>query len=116
MGAYRYSGGAQRFFQLAADEAQVELVNTLREAFGFNIPMTPAVVLPMLVIATILVAYLVYFVTLRIVRGAAKRASITIDGRVMWLFEHYLFPLLIVFGLLSLKSSVRSDRETTILM
>jgi hypothetical protein len=46
----------------------------------------------MLVIATILVAYVVYFVTLRIVRGAAKRAFITIDGRVMGLLEHYLFP------------------------
>ena len=74
--------------------------DTLKEAFGFNIPMTPSVVLPLLLIATIFVAYVVYFVTLKIVRAAEKRASITIDGRVVWLLEHYLFPLLIIFGLL----------------
>jgi small-conductance mechanosensitive channel len=76
------------------------LANTLKEAFGFNIPMTPSVVLPLLLIATIFVAYLVYFVTLRIVRATAKRAAITIDARIVWLFEHYLFPLLIIAGLL----------------
>jgi hypothetical protein len=51
----------------------MELANTLREAFAFNIPMTPAVVLPLLVIGAIFVAYVVYFVTLRIVR--AERQS-----------------------------------------
>ncbi|HXV84991.1 MAG TPA: mechanosensitive ion channel family protein, partial [Candidatus Binatia bacterium] len=63
-------------------------------------PMTPIVVLPLLLIATIFIAYVVYFVTMRIVRATAKRASVTIDARVMWLLEHYLFPLLIVIGLL----------------
>lgn len=69
----------------------MELANTLREAFAFNIPMTPAVVLPLLVIVAIFFAYVVYFVTLRIVRGAAKRASVTIDARAMWLLEHIFF-------------------------
>jgi small-conductance mechanosensitive channel len=78
----------------------LELANPLREALGFDIPMTPIVVLPLLLIATIFAAYVVYFLTLRIVRGTAKRASVTIDARVMWLLEHYLFPLLIVIGLL----------------
>ena len=78
----------------------MELANALTEAFGFKIPMTPAVILPLLVIATILVAYVVYFVTLRVLRGTAKQASVTIDPRIMWLLDHYLFPLLIVFGLL----------------
>lgn len=62
--------------------------------------MTPIVVLPLLLVATIFTAYVVYFVTMRIVRATAKRASVTIDARVMWLLEHYLFPLLIVIGLL----------------
>jgi hypothetical protein len=78
----------------------LELPNSLKAALGFDIPMTPIVILPMLFIATILAAYVVYFVTLRIVRATAKRASVTIDARVMWLLEHYLFPLLIVIGLL----------------
>ena len=61
--------------------------------------MTPAVVLPLLIAATVLLAYLVYSVTLRVVRAVAKRAAITLDGRVIWLLDHYLFPLLIILGL-----------------
>lgn len=61
--------------------------------------MTPAVVLPMLIIATVALAYVVYFVTLRIVRGVGKRASMNIDSRVLRLLDRYLFPLLIVMGL-----------------
>ena len=76
------------------------MTSIVKDLFGVDIPMTPAVVLPALFIATILVAYSVYFIALRIVRGAAKRASVTIDPRVMWLLEHYLFPFLIVVGLL----------------
>jgi small-conductance mechanosensitive channel len=78
----------------------LKLSNSLKAALGFDIPMRPIVILPMLFIATILAAYVVYFVTLRMVRATAKRASITIDARVMWLREHYLSPLLIVIGLL----------------
>jgi small-conductance mechanosensitive channel len=62
--------------------------------------MTPAVILPLIVIATIFLAYLVYFITLRIVRRVTKRAFVTIDARVMRLLEQYLFPLLVVAGLL----------------
>lgn len=78
----------------------MEIANFLRETLAFKIPMTPGVVLPLLLIATIFVAYLGYFITLRIVRAAAKRASITIDARIIWLLDHYLFPLLIIAGLL----------------
>jgi len=77
----------------------VDLMDFISEVFGFKIPMTPAVILPLLLIVTVFVAYLVYFATLRIVRGVAKRASITVDARLFWLLEHYLFPLLIVLGL-----------------
>jgi small-conductance mechanosensitive channel len=41
----------------------------------------------------------VYFVSLRIVRGMGKRASMNIDSRVLRLLDRYLFPLLIVVGL-----------------
>jgi small-conductance mechanosensitive channel len=62
--------------------------------------MTPGVVLPLLIIATILLAYVVYLVTMRVVRSAATRASVPMDSRVMCLLERYLFPLLVVVGLL----------------
>jgi small-conductance mechanosensitive channel len=77
----------------------VDLLSYISELFGFKIPMTPVVVLPLLVIVTVFLAYLVYFAALRIIRGTAKRASVTLDARVFWLLEHYLFPLLIVVGL-----------------
>jgi small-conductance mechanosensitive channel len=80
-------------------EDSVNLLSYLWQLFGITIPMTPAVVLPLLVFATVFLAYLVYFVLLRIIRGAAKRASVSLDVRALWLVEHYLFPLLIVVGL-----------------
>jgi len=71
----------------------------MSELFGFKISLTPAVVLPLLVIATVFLAYLVYWLMLRAIRSAAKRASLTLDVRALWLLEHYLFPLLIILGL-----------------
>ena len=53
----------------------------------------------MLIIATVALAYLVYFVTLEFVRGVGKRASMNIDSRVLRLLDRYLLPLLIVVGL-----------------
>ena len=61
--------------------------------------LTPAVALPLLVISAALLAYGVYFITLRLLRAVARRADISVDIRVMALLEHYLFPLLIVVGL-----------------
>jgi len=61
--------------------------------------MTPLVVLPLLALGTVFLAYLASFIILRVVRGTAKRVSLTLDGRVLWLLDHYLFPLLIVVGL-----------------
>lgn len=77
----------------------MEIVNSITELFGFKIPLTPAVVLPLLIIATIFCAYVLYFITLRIIRAAARGASLAIDARVMGLLERYLFPLLVVLGL-----------------
>ena len=77
----------------------MNLANFISDLFGFKIPMTPAVVLPLLVIVTVFLAYLASFIILRIVRGTAKRVSLTLDGRVLWLLDHYLFPLFFVVGL-----------------
>lgn len=77
----------------------MDLASFISDLFGFKLPTTPAVVLPLLVIATIILAYTVYFIVMRIVRALAKRASVNIDSRVSWVLDHYLFPLLIVFGL-----------------
>ena len=77
----------------------MELLNYLSELFGIKIPLTPVVVLPLLVIATVFLAYLVYWLALRAIRGAAKRADVSLDARALWLLEHYLFPLLIILGL-----------------
>jgi small-conductance mechanosensitive channel len=71
----------------------------MSELFGFKISLTPAVVLPLLVIATVFVAYLVYWLALRAIRGLARGASMDLDSRSVWLLEHYLFPLLIILGL-----------------
>jgi small-conductance mechanosensitive channel len=80
-------------------ETTVDLLSYFSQLSGLTIPMTPVVVLPLLFIATVFVAYLVYFAALRVIRSAAKRASVTLDARALWLLEHYLFPLLIVLGL-----------------
>jgi hypothetical protein len=45
----------------------MELANSIAEVFGFRIPLTPAVVLPLLVFATIFLAYVLYLLILRII-------------------------------------------------
>ncbi len=77
----------------------MDLFNYLTEVTGFRIAMTPVMVLPLLVIATILAAYLIYLALLRFLRDLEKRAALAIDPRVITLLERYLFPLLIVVSL-----------------
>lgn len=77
----------------------MDWLHYISEVFGFKISMTPAVVLPLLVIATVFLAYLVYWAALRSIRGAAKRASVDLEARALRSLEHYLFPLLIIAGL-----------------
>lgn len=73
-----------------------EFVN---ELLGFKIPLTPAVVLPLLVLATVVLAYGVYFVLTRIFRAIMSRAKVGVDARIDWLVERYLYPLLVIVGL-----------------
>ena len=75
------------------------MTDLITEIFGFRIPLTPAVVLPLLVLATIVLAFAVYFVVVRIMRAVMNRAAINPDARIDWLVERYLFPLLVIVGL-----------------
>jgi len=75
------------------------MTDFVTEFLGFRIPMTPAVVLPLLVLATILLAYGVYFLLTRFIRAIMRRAAISPDARIDWLVDRYLFPLFIIVGL-----------------
>jgi small-conductance mechanosensitive channel len=71
----------------------------LSEVFNVRIAMTPPVVLPVLVLATIALAYCVYFSLIRVIHAVMGRAAIKPDARIDCLLERYLFPLLIIVGL-----------------
>ena len=75
------------------------MTDFVSEVFGFRIPVTPLVILPMLVIATIALAYAVYYLLTRILRAIMSQVAIGRDARIEWLVERYLFPLLIIVGL-----------------
>ncbi|HWO43065.1 MAG TPA: mechanosensitive ion channel family protein [Candidatus Eisenbacteria bacterium] len=72
----------------------------MTEVFGVKIPMDPWVVLPMIVLATAVVAYLVNLTILRILTNASKRMPSQIDERIFPLVERYLFPILTLAGLM----------------
>jgi small-conductance mechanosensitive channel len=75
------------------------MADLVTELLGFRIPLTPEVVLPMLLLGTIVLAFAVYFVAVRILRAVMRRAAINPAARIDWLVERYLFPLLIIVGL-----------------
>jgi small-conductance mechanosensitive channel len=75
------------------------MTDFVTQVFGFQIPVTPVVILPLLVLATILLAYVAYFLLTRSIRAFMRRAAISPDARIDWLVERYLFPLLIIVGL-----------------
>jgi small-conductance mechanosensitive channel len=58
------------------------------------------VVLPLIIVAAAISAYLLSVIVLWLFKKAAKNTSTTIDDRIYGLFEKYLFPLLFVGGLL----------------
>jgi len=65
-----------------------------------KILMNPWVVLPLLMLGTILAAYLVSAVTLWLLRRIVGKGARVWDGRAYRLLESYLFPFLVVGGLL----------------
>src|SRR3989304_233966 len=77
----------------------MDLNAIIADLFGFHIPMTPGVILPLFIIGAVIAAYAVSCVSLLLLRRAAKRISINLDPRLIGLLEHYLFPLMTVLGL-----------------
>jgi len=65
-----------------------------------KILMNPWVVLPLLMLGTILAAYLVSALTLWLLRRLVGKGAREWDGRAYRLLESYLFPFLVVGGLL----------------
>lgn len=73
---------------------------------GAKILMNPWVVLPLLMLVTILAAYLVSAITLWVLRRVVDQSVSKWDQRVYRLLESYLFPLLVVGGLLLMIDAV----------
>lgn len=78
----------------------------MTDLFGVKIVMHPWVVLPLLILATAIVAYLISAVTLWILRKIVQRSLGEGDQRIYRLLKSYLFPLLVVGGLLFMIDEV----------
>ena len=78
----------------------------MSELFGVKIPQDPWIVVPCIILATAFCAYLVNISLLSVVRPIVKRTHFDIDNRIYRQVEHYLFPLLILAGLLVIEDAV----------
>jgi small-conductance mechanosensitive channel len=85
---------------LPAKPISGESEGIVSEFLGVKIPADPWVVLPLIVLATAAFAYLINIGILKIFRKAVQKTPTDIDDHVYRLLERYLFPLLIVGGLL----------------
>jgi small-conductance mechanosensitive channel len=74
--------------------------------FGIEIPMNPWVVLPLILIAALVLAYIVNHAILWVFRGIFYRDGGEFDSRLYRLVERYLFPLLIVGALIVIIDNV----------
>jgi small-conductance mechanosensitive channel len=72
----------------------------MTEFLGVKIPLNPWVVLPLIVLSTSVLAYLINIVVLQLIKRAVQRTPTEIDDRIYQLLQRYLFPLLILGGLL----------------
>jgi small-conductance mechanosensitive channel len=72
----------------------------MTDFFGVKIPINPWALLPVILFALTILAYLVSTAVLRILKRVVHRNGTRIDDRIYGLLERYLFPLLIVGGLL----------------
>lgn len=68
--------------------------------------MTPWVILPLLVLATVISAYLISVAALWILRKMARESSSDLAQRLYRLLESYLFPSLVIGGLLFFLDTV----------
>ncbi|MBI2090944.1 MAG: mechanosensitive ion channel family protein [Deltaproteobacteria bacterium] len=73
----------------------------MTEFLGVKIPMNPwVVVLPLVVLAAALLAYVIHVTVFWFVRRVVKQAGLSFDHRIESLLGRYLFPLLLVGALL----------------
>lgn len=72
----------------------------MTDFFGVKVLLNPWMVLPPLVLAAVILAYLISTVTFWVLRRAVPAGSSESDSRLYRLLKSYLFPFLIVGGLL----------------
>jgi small-conductance mechanosensitive channel len=70
---------------------------------GIRISLNPWSVLPLIILATAAVAYLISIIVLKVLKRTVPAVGYRIDDPIYRLFEIYLFPLLIVVGLLLIE-------------
>jgi small-conductance mechanosensitive channel len=78
----------------------------MTEILGIKIAMNPWAVLPMIIFGTTILAYGISQVFLSIFKRIVQRTTTEFDDRIYRLMEHYLFPLLIVGGLLMIVEEI----------
>ena len=78
----------------------------MSEWIGFKVPQDPWVIVPCLVLATAFCAYLVNGLVLKIVRPIIEKGYFDLDNRIYRLLERFLYPLLIIAGLLVIEDAV----------
>lgn len=78
----------------------------MTDFFGVKIPMNPWVVLPLIVLGATILAYLVNVAILWALKRVATGTLTEADDRVYRLLERYLFPLLVVGGLLVIIDAI----------
>jgi len=78
----------------------------MSEFLGIEIPLTPWVLLPLILIAIAILAYLANAFILWVIRKVLQKFSLAIDQRISRPLELYLFPLLFVMGLLFIEDEV----------
>ena len=75
----------------------------MSDFLGIRISLNPWSVLPFIILATAAVAYLISIIVLKLLKRSISGVRYRIDDPVYRLFEIYLFPLLIVVGLLLIE-------------
>lgn len=78
----------------------------MTNVLGIKILMTPWVILPLLVLATVISAYLISAAALWILRKMARESSSDLVQRLYRLLESYLFPSLVIGSLLFFLDTV----------
>ena len=75
----------------------------MNEFLGIKISLNPWSVLPLIILATAAVAYLINIIVLKVLKRTVPGVAVRIDDPIYRLFERYLFPLLIVVELLLIE-------------